>query len=59
MHRKQDTRMNENTHLLVRLEHVAFEHVGGAISSDVAEDLEVLRIVRDIEDPEAKTKQKS
>lgn len=38
-------------YLFVGLEDVAFEHVSGAVSSDVAEDFEVLRVVRDVKYP--------
>jgi hypothetical protein len=45
-------------YLLVGFEHVALEDVASAISRDVAEDLEVLRVMRDVEYPE-KSKQKT
>jgi hypothetical protein len=41
-----------DTHLFIGFEYVALEHVAGAISRDVAEDLEVLRVVRHVEYPE-------
>ena len=39
------------THLSLRLEHVASEDVALAVSRYVAEDLQVLCVVRDIEYP--------
>ena len=42
------------THLLVSLEDVAPKGVVRYLSGDVAEDLEVLRVVRHIEYPAAK-----
>lgn len=39
------------THLLVGLEDIALEDVAGAVPRDVAPDLEVLRVVRHVENP--------
>ena len=38
-------------YLFVGLEDVALEDVAGAVARDVAEDVEVLRVVRHVEDP--------
>lgn len=50
--------MNENTraHLFRRLEHVAAEQIARRVPGDVAEDLQVLRVVRHVEDPGANHK---
>ena len=40
------------TYLFVGLKYVAFEYVGRSISGNVAEYLQVLRVMRDIENSE-------
>lgn len=45
-----------NTYLFICLEHIAFEHVSGTISSYVTEYFHVLRIVRNVKYPKYKTK---
>lgn len=43
-------------YLLLGLEDIAPEDVAGAVSSDVAEDLQVLGVVRHVEDPTGRAK---
>lgn len=44
-----------NTYLFICLEHIAFEHVSGTISSYVTEYFHVLRIVRNVKYPKCET----
>lgn len=40
----------DNTYLFVCFEDIAFEHIGGTVTSNVTEDFQILRVVRHIED---------
>lgn len=51
--------VRRETHLFVGLEDVAPEHIAGPVPGDVAEYLQILRVVGDIEYSEIRDKRKS
>lgn len=42
------------SYLLLGLEHITAEHIALSISGNVAEDLQILRVMRHVEDPKRK-----